>query len=141
MPEIDPSISVHEIKTYPGVKPMRQKLLPVHPKKTMPIKKEVEKLLKSGFIYHVPLMKRVSNIVSVAKKQGSIRLCIDYRDLNKACPKYNYFTPFIDQSIDIFIGIIIFSFIDGFSRYNQIEILPVDQHKTSFIFPWGTFTY
>jgi hypothetical protein len=46
---------VHEIKTYPGVKPVRQKLRLIHPKKTATIKEEVEKLLKSGFIYHVPL--------------------------------------------------------------------------------------
>jgi hypothetical protein len=65
MPGIDPSIIVHEIKTYPGVKPVRQKLRPVHPKKTTAIKAEVEKLLKSGFIYPVPLTEWVSNIVLV----------------------------------------------------------------------------
>jgi hypothetical protein len=64
------------------------------------IKEEVEKLLKYGFIYHVPLTEWVSNIVLVPKKQGTIRVCIDYRDLNKACPKENYPTPFIDQIID-----------------------------------------
>jgi hypothetical protein len=87
MPGIDPSIIVHEIKTYPGVKPVRQKLHPVHPKKTVAIKAEVEKLLKSGFIYPVPLTEWVSNLVLVAKKQGTICVCVDYRDLNKACPK------------------------------------------------------
>jgi hypothetical protein len=49
--------------------------------------------------------------------------------------------PFIDQIIDNCAGSVIFSFMDGFSGYNQIEILPVDQHKTTFIFPWGTFSY
>jgi hypothetical protein len=141
MPGIDPSIIVHEIKTYPGVKPVRQKLRPVHPKKTAAIKAEVEKLLKSGFIYPVPLTEWVSNIVLVAKKQGTIRVCVDYRDLNKACPKDNYPTPFIDQIIDNCAGNVIFSFMDGFSGYNQIDILPADQHKTTFIFPWGTFSY
>jgi hypothetical protein len=62
-------------------------------------------------------------------------------DLNKACPKDNYPTPFIDQIIDNCIGNVIFSFMDGFLGYNQIEILPVDQHKTTFIYPWGTFAY
>jgi hypothetical protein len=132
---------VHEIKTYPGVKPVRQKLRPVHPKKTATIKAEVEKLLKSGFIYPVPLTEWVSNIVLVTKKQGTIRVCVDYRDLNKACPKDNYPTPFIDQIIDNCVGSVIFSFMDGFSGYNQIDILPADQHKTTFIFPWGTFSY
>jgi hypothetical protein len=90
MPGIDPSIIVHEIKTYPDAKPVRQKLHPVHPKKFAAIKVEVEKLLKSGFIYPVPLTQWVSNLVPVAKKQGTIRVCVDYQDLNKACPKDNY---------------------------------------------------
>jgi hypothetical protein len=68
MPGIDPSIIVHEIKTYPSVKLVQQKIHPVHPKKTVAIKVEVEKLLKSGFIYPIPLMEWVSNIVLVAKK-------------------------------------------------------------------------
>ena len=70
------------------------------------------------------------------KKQGTIHICVDYQDLNRACPKDNYLTPFIDQMIDNCVGSVILSFMDGFSRYNQIDILPSDQHKTSFIFPW-----
>jgi hypothetical protein len=96
MPGIDPSIVVHEIKTYPDAKPVRQKLRPVHPKKVAAIKAEVEKLLKSGFIYLIPLTEWVSNLVPVAKKQGTIRVCVDYQELNKSCPKDNYPTPFID---------------------------------------------
>ena len=134
MPRIDPSIVVHEIKTYPGLKPVRQKLCPVHPKKITAIKAEVEKLLKFSFIFLVPLTEWVSNLVPVAKKQGTICVCVDYQDLNKACPKDNYPTPFIDQIIDKCAGSVIFSFMDGFSGYNQIEILPVDQHKTTFIY-------
>jgi len=128
-------IIVHEIKTYLGENPVRQKLHPVHPQKIMAIKAEVEKLLKFGFIYHVPLIEWVSNIVLVAKKQGKIRFFIDYRDLNKASPKDNYPTPFIDQIINNCAGSAIFSFMDGFSGYIQIDILPVDQHKTTFFYP------
>jgi hypothetical protein len=51
MPGIDPTIIVHEIKTYPRAKPLRQRLRPVHPRKAATIKLEVEKLLKAGFIY------------------------------------------------------------------------------------------
>jgi hypothetical protein len=57
----------------------------------------------------------------------------------KACPKDNFPTPFVDQIVDDCAGSEIFSLMDGFSRYNQINILPADQHKTSFICPWGTF--
>ena len=126
MPSIDPRIVVHEIKTYAGAKPIWQKLRQIHPKKVAAIKAEVEKLLRAGFIYPIPLTEWVSNIMPVTKKQGTIRVCVDYRDLNKACPKDNYPTPFINQIIDDCVCCEIFSLMDGFSGYNQIDILPQD---------------
>jgi hypothetical protein len=70
MPRIDPTIVVHEIKTYPDAKPVWQRLRQIHPRKVAEIKAEVEKLLKAGFIYLIPLTDWVSNIVLVNKKQG-----------------------------------------------------------------------
>jgi hypothetical protein len=93
---IDPRIVEHEITTYPDVKPAWQKLRLVNPRKATTIKDEVEKLLKSGFIYPIQLTQWVSNPVPVNKKQGMICVCMDFRDLNKACPKDNFPTPFID---------------------------------------------
>ena len=75
------------------------------------------------------------------QKKGTIRLCIDFRDLNRACPKDNFPTPYIDKIINNCVGSIIFSFMDGFFSYNQIDILLLDQHKMTFIFPWGDFAY
>jgi hypothetical protein len=66
---------------------------------------------------------------------------MNFHDLNKACPKDNFPTPFIDQIVDECIGCEVFYFMDGFLGYNQIQIKPKDQHKTTFIFPWGTFAY
>ena len=103
---------------YENAKPVRQRLRSVNPRKEAAIKEEVEKLLKAGFIYPVPLTDWVSNLVPLDKKQGTIRVCIDFRDLNKACPKDNYPTPFIDQIIDECAGNEIFSFMDGFSGSN-----------------------
>ena len=97
--------------------------------------------MKSGFIYPVPLTEWVSNIVPMNKKQGIIRVSIDFRDLNRACPKDNFPTPYIDKIIDYCDRSVIFSFMDGFFSYNQIEILPSDQHNMTFIFSWGTFAY
>jgi len=105
------------------------------------IKAKVEMLLKVVFIYHVPLIKWVSNPTPMDKKQGTIRLCIDFRDLNKACPKGNFPTPFIDHIIDEYDRNEIYSFMDEFFGYNQITICLEDQHKTMFIFTWGTFAY
>ena len=113
----------------------------MNPRKAPAIKAEIEKLLKSGFIYHVPLMEWVSNPVPVDKKQGAIRICTDFHDLNRACPKDNFPTPFIDQIFDECAGSEVFSFMDSFFGYNQIQIKPEDQHKIAFIFPWGNFTY
>jgi hypothetical protein len=139
MSGIDPEIVIHEIKTYPDTKPIRQCLHPIHPRKAAAIKLEVEKLLKAGFIYPVALTDWVSNLVPIDKKQGTIRVCVDYRDINKACPKDNFPTPFVDQIVDDCARSEIFSLMDGFSGYNQINIVPEDQHKTTFISPWGTF--
>ena len=68
MPDINALIVVHEIKTYVGAKSVRKKLHQIHPKKAVAIKAEVEKLLRAGFIYPVPLTEWVSNIVPVTKK-------------------------------------------------------------------------
>jgi hypothetical protein len=105
------------------------------------IKAEVEKLIKVGFIYPVQLMEWVSNPVPVNKNQGTIHVCMDFCDLNKAFPKDNFPTPFIDQIVDECAGCEVFYFMDGFFGYNQIQIKPEDQHKMTFICPWGTFAY
>ena len=122
---------IHEIKTYPDAKPIRQRLHPTHLRKAAAIKVEVEKLLHAGFIYPIPLIDWVSNIVPVTKKQWAIRVCVDYRYINKACPKDNYPTPYIDQIVDDCAGNEIFSFMDGFSGHNQINILLVPTSSSS----------
>jgi hypothetical protein len=75
------------------------------------------------------------------QKKGTIRVCTDFRDLNNACPKDNFPTPFIDQIIDNCADHEALSFMDGFSGYNQIQIHPIDQYKTTFTTSWGTFAY
>ena len=117
---IDPRIVEHEIKTYPDSKPVRQCLCAMNPRKAPAIKAEIEKLLKAGFSYLVPLMEWVSNPISVDNKQGMILICTDFHDLNRSCPKDNFPTPFIDQFLDECAGSEVFSFMDGFSRYNRI---------------------
>jgi hypothetical protein len=141
MPGIDPCIIEHEIRTYSDAKLIRQLLRAVNPRKAPAIKAEVEKLLNAGFIYPVPLIEWVSNPVPVNKKQGTIHVCMDFHDLNKACPKDNFPTPFIDQILNECAGSEIFSFMDRFSGYNQIQIKLKDQHKMESICPWGTFAY
>jgi hypothetical protein len=97
---VNPRIVEHKIKNYLDAKPVRQCLRAVNPRKAPTIKVEVEKLLNIVFIYLVPLTKWVSNPVPIDKKQGTIYVCMDFRDLNKACLKDNFPTPFIDQILD-----------------------------------------
>jgi hypothetical protein len=70
-----------------------------------------------------------------------LKFFVDYQDLNKAFPKDNYPTPFVNQIINNCIGSIILSFMDVFYGYKEIDILPTNQHKTTFIWPWENFTY
>jgi hypothetical protein len=105
------------------------------------IKAKIDKLRVAGFIYPIAYTSWVSNPVPVNKKQGTIHVFTDFRDLNHACPKDNFPMPFIDQIIDDCVGHEALSFMDGFSSYNQIQIHPVDQYKTAFTTPWGTFAY
>ena len=105
------------------------------------VKEESQKLLDVGFIYPISDSQWVSPLVLVPKKDGRWHICIDYRELNKATLKDYFPLPFIDQVLDTFAGKKYFSFLDGFSGYNQIQIAPEDQDKTNFTCPWGTFAY
>ena len=118
MPGIDPCIVKHEIKTYLDAKLVWKRLRVVNPRKTLAIKVEIEKLIKASFIHPVPLMEWVSNPIPVDNKQGAIWICTDFRELNRACPKDNFPTPFIDKILDECVGSEVFSFMDGFFGYN-----------------------
>ncbi|KAA3481495.1 Transposon Ty3-I Gag-Pol polyprotein [Gossypium australe] len=83
----------------------------------------------------------VANIVPVPKKDGKVRMCVDYRDLNKASRKDNFPLPHIDTLMDNMTGYSLFSFMDGFLGYNQIKMHPEDIEKTTFVTMWGTFCY
>ena len=105
------------------------------------MKAELQKLLDVNFIYPISDNKWVSPLVLVPKKNGKWRICVDYRELNKATQKGHFPIPFIDQVLDTLVGKKLFSFLDCFTGYNQIQITPEDQDKTTFICPWGTFAY
>uniref|UniRef100_A0A2N9G6H2 RNA-directed DNA polymerase n=1 Tax=Fagus sylvatica TaxID=28930 RepID=A0A2N9G6H2_FAGSY len=83
----------------------------------------------------------LSNIVPVKKKNGQIRCCVDFRNLNKACPKDEFPLPNMDLLIDSAAGHAMFSFMDGFSGYNQIRMSTRDAEKTAFRMPIGNFYY
>ena len=81
------------------------------------------------------------NVVLVPKKDGKVRVCVDFRDLNKVSPKDDFPFPHIDLLVDSTIGHSMLSFMDGFSGYNQIMMALDDMEKTTFITEWGTYCY
>jgi hypothetical protein len=111
----------------------------LNPKYSLLVKEEIEKLLEIGFIYPVPYSEWVSPIVIVPKKNGKIRICQDFRKLNNATKKDYFPLPFTDTILDAVAGQECYSFLDGFSGYNQIRIALEDQLKTTFTTAWGTF--
>ena len=98
-------------------------------------------MLNVNFIYPISDSQWVSPLVIVPKKNGKWRVCVDYRELNKATLKDHFPLPFIDQVLDTLVGKKYFSFLDGFSGYIQIQVALEDQDKTTFTFPWGTYAY
>jgi len=85
--------------------------------------------------------KWVANIVLVPKIDGKVQMCVNYWDLNRASPKDNFPLPHIDILVDNTTKFALFSFMDGFSRYNQIKMASKDVEKTTFVTLWGTFCY
>lgn len=77
----------------------------------------------------------------VPKNDGKVKICIDYRDLNKESPKDNFPLPHINVLVDNTAQFSVFSFMVRISGYNQMKMSPADMEKTTFITPWGTFYY
>jgi hypothetical protein len=141
MPGLNPSIVENNIDTWLDITPVHQKQQQLHPSKAAAIKAEIDKLRAVGFIYPIAYTSWVSNLVPVNKKQGTIHVCMEFRDLNHACPKDNFPMPFIDQIINDYASHEALSFMDDFFGYNQIQIHQANQYKTAFTTPWGTFAY
>ena len=83
----------------------------------------------------------LANVVLVKKENGKWRFCIDFIDINQACPKDSFPLPRIDLIVDATVGHELLSFMDAFSSYNQINMDPSDQEKTSFVTSQGTYCY
>ena len=88
---------------------------------------------------HYP--KWLTNVVLVKKANGKWRMCVDFTDMNRACPKDNFPLPRIDQLMDSIAGHKLLMFIDAFSGYNQIRMAEEDQEKTFFITSQGFDSY
>ena len=141
MKGIHPFIVSHRLNVLPIAKPVWQRVRRFHPDRQKVIKDEVDKLLEVGFIREVEYPNWLANVVVVPKKEGKWLVCVDYTNLNNACPKDSFPLPRIDQIVDSTAGQGMLSFLDAFSGYHQIPMAPTNEEKTAFITPHGLYCY
>ena len=141
MTGIDPALAVHRLQVKPDHPPFKQKRRKIAPERNRAVNEEIQKLLDIGSVREVHYPDWLANVVVVRKKNGKWRVCIDFTDLNKACPKDSFPLPHIDMLVDATAGHELLNFMDAFSGYNQILMHPDDQEKTAFITERGIFCY
>jgi hypothetical protein len=134
MPGIPRELIEHALNVDPKARPVKQPLRRFNEPKRKAISAKLHRLENAGFIKEIKTSSWVSNPVIVPKKNTDVcRVCVDYTDLNKHCPKDPFPLPRIDQIIDSTAGCARLSFSDAYSGYNQIKLKVEDDEKTSFI--------
>ena len=141
MEGIDPTVITHRLNVSPFFKSVKQKRRSFAPERQKAINEEVDKLLQAGAIREVEYPEWLANVVLFKKTNGKWRLCIDFTDVNRACPKDSFPLSRIDLIVDATSGHELLSFMDAFSGYNQISMDPDDQEKTLFVTGQGTYCY
>ena len=141
MPGIDPSVMVHKFNVSPSFPPIQQKKRVFAPERDQAIAEEVRKLQEASFIREVYYPDWLVNVVMVKNASGKWRMCVDFTDLNKDCPKDSYPLPRVDVLVDSTARHQLLSFMDIFSGYNQIRMHETYQEKTSFVTSQGLFYY
>ena len=111
------------------------------PEWTLKIKEKIERQYNAGFSRMVNYLEWLANVVPTPKKDEKVRMCVDFRNLNKASSKDDFPLPHIDILVNNTARHALLSFIDGFSGSDQIKMALEDMKKTFFITPWGTYYY
>ena len=101
---LNPSIVQHHLPILPYAKPVKQKLRRLHPRWSLQVKEEIQKQLNVGFLSLIEYPEWLANVVPVPKKIGKVKVCVDFRDLNKAIPKDDFPLPHIDMLVDSTAG-------------------------------------
>ena len=104
MPGIDLSVIIHRLNMHPSFIPISQKKRVFAPERDNAIKEEVQKLTTTEFIWEVYYLDWLVNVVMVKKANGKWRMCVDFTNLNKACPQNSYLLPRIDQLVGSIAG-------------------------------------
>ncbi|GJX96013.1 reverse transcriptase domain-containing protein [Tanacetum coccineum] len=134
-------IAKHHLNVREGCSPVRQKKRGQATDRNQVIHEEVRKLVEVGIIKEVYYHDWLSNSVMVKKLDDSWRMCVDFKDLNKACPKDGYPRPEIDWKVKSLCGFPFKCFLDAYKGYNQKQMAKEDEEKTTFITSQGIFCY
>jgi hypothetical protein len=141
MPGVPRELIEYSLNVHPQAVPKKQRLRRFAHDKREAIKREIAKLLMAGFIKEVIHPEWVANPILVKKKNNEWRMCVDYTDLIKLCPKDHFGLPRIDQVVDSMVGCVLLYFLDCYSGYHQIVLKKEDQIKTMFITSYGIYAY
>jgi len=148
MPGLDRSIVEHWLPIKSGFRPHQQPTRRCNPNILPHIEAEKTKLIEAKFIRQCRYAEWISNVVPVYKKNGKLRVCIDFRNLNKATLMDGYPMPVADLLVGAAARHRIISFMDGNAGYNQIFMAQNDIHKTTFrclghvgLFQWIVMTF
>jgi hypothetical protein len=131
----------HSLNVDPSFKPRSKRLQKMSDDKAEGARNEVKRLLSADVIREVTYPEWLANIVMVKKANGKWRICIDFIDLNKVCPKDKFPLPRIDSLVDATASSELMSLLDCYLGYHQIWMKKEDEPKTSFITPSGTYCY
>ena len=134
-------LAEHSLNILKGHKPVKQTLPRFSEPKRQAMGEELAKLIEVGFIRETNHPDLLANLVMVPKKEKYWRLCVDFKDINKACPKDPFPLPRIDQIIDATAGHDSLCFLNAYSGYHQIKMKESDQAATAFIAPYGPFCF
>ncbi|GLU06365.1 hypothetical protein SLE2022_234050 [Rubroshorea leprosula] len=132
MPGIPTKFAVHKLSTDPTKKPVVQKRRLFCPEKQAAIDEEIQKLLQACFIRRVEYFEWVSNLVLIKKPNGKWRMCIDFTNLNEACPKDPHPLLNVEKLVERAVGHERMGFLNTSSRYHQVQLWLDDQEKTTF---------
>nr|GEY65356.1 reverse transcriptase domain-containing protein [Tanacetum cinerariifolium] len=135
------SVAEHRLNIREGYTPVRQKKRGQAPERARAIQADVQKLVDVGIMREVYYHDWLSNPVMVKKHDGSWRMCVDFTDLNRACPQDCYPLPEIDWKVESLCGYPFKCFLDAYKGYHQIQLADADEEKTAFHTGQGVYCY
>jgi len=141
MPGIDPNFLCHRLTMDEKVRPVVQRKRKFNEEWCLIIREETQKLLKVSHIREIQYLEWLANEVLVQKTNRKWRMCVDFTDLNKACPKDSYPLLSIDSLVDSASSCRLLSFLDAFLGYNHIRMHPRDENKTTFMIKLSNYFY